>query len=136
MGTSHRIDRYKVRIFGTDKQGLTFTFASQIIELYSNGAHVATATFYKAGHTPGEDSLTLSHILFNAPADQYPSVIDLLRNEDPVFITWVPREDSKEQNDGNAIFETMREKVGEAEVSEPEQRPAPPDRGPQVSRPT
>jgi len=41
-------------------------------------------------------------------------VIDLLRNEKPVYIGWYPKPDAKEEDDGDAYFATSGEPPGEA----------------------
>jgi hypothetical protein len=124
MSIRHRVDKYKVRVYGTDLKGNEWRWASKIIDLYSENIHVATCYFVrKDGRSSGgDDSGSSGQISFIAPEDQYESVIDLLRNENPVFINWLPKSDSQEPNDGDAFFETLKEKAGEGEVSEPRER--------------
>jgi len=112
----HKIDSYKVFIYGSDRVGLEWRWGTKVLALYSDDVHVATAYFTTAGAKPGEDALAGNTIFFNAPEEQYAHVMDLLRNEYPVFINWVPKADAKEPNDGDAYFETQREKAGEGDI--------------------
>ena len=125
--TTHKIDSYKIKIFGNDQLGNDTRWGTKIIELYSGTTNVATAYFARRGASAGDSSASSGQIIFIAPEEQYAPVIDLLRNELPVFISWVPHNDSKEPHDGNAFFHSAKEPVGEAEDSEPRQRA---DRGP------
>ena len=113
--TSHRIDSYKIRVFGNDDAGNEWRWASKVIELYSDQIHVGTAYFAKTDRKAGESGFGLNQISFLAPDYQYQSVIDLLRNEFPVFLCWAPKTDSSEPNDGDAYFETARETAGEGD---------------------
>lgn len=124
---TYKITSYKIKIFGNDRVGSDTRWATKIIELYSDTTHVATAYFARTGASAGDSSASNGQIIFIAPEEQYAPVIDLLRNELPVFISWVQHPDSKEPKDGNAFFHSAKEPVGEAEDSEPRQRA---DRGP------
>jgi len=83
--------------------------------LYSDGKLVGHATFSKEGHSIGDSHVYQDVIYLRAPASQYDAVIDLLRNEKPVYIGWYPKPDAKEEDDGDAYFATSGEPPGESE---------------------
>jgi len=110
----YKIDNYLVRLFGNDARGQVTRIADREILLYSDGRLVGHATFSKEGHNIGDSHVYQDVIYLRAPASQYDAVIDLLRNEKPVYIGWYPKPDAKEEDDGDAYFATSGEPPGEA----------------------
>jgi hypothetical protein len=105
--TRFKIDSYSVQIFGTDSKGRRTRWGDKVIRLYSNDNEAAQAVFAKTGHEIPEPYFSAGKIYYFAESDQFPAVIDLLRNERPVYIVWEPVHDPKEPNDGDAYFETI-----------------------------
>lgn len=112
---SYKIDKYIVRIYANDLRGNLTRWATKEIYLYSGGQEVATAYFAAGALSAPDATIQNGYINFHAPAEQYAPVIDLLRNEKPVYIAWEPRSDDTEANDGDAYFLTEQEPVGEGE---------------------
>jgi hypothetical protein len=105
----YKIDNYLVRLYGNDTKGQVTREADKEILVYSGGKLVGHATFAKEGHVTGDSHVYQGVIYLRAPTSQYDAVIDLLRNEKPVYIGWFPKPDAKEENDGDAYFETSGE---------------------------
>ena len=115
--TSYKIDTYSVRVYANEESGEKTVWGTKTIFMYSGGKHVASAFFAKAGfQAPDADfSADDGHIYFHAQGEQYSAVIDLLRNEKPVYINWAPTSDDVESDDGEAYFNTGKEPTGEEE---------------------
>lgn len=111
----YKIDNYLIRLFGNDSRGQVTRIADKEILLYSNGKLVGHATFSKEGHNIGDSHVSQDVIYLRAPTSQYDAVVDLLRNEKPVYIGWYPKPDAKEEGDGDAYFATSREPLHETE---------------------
>lgn len=105
----YKIDNYLVRLYGNDTKGQVTREADKEILVYSEGKLVGHATFAKEGHVTGDSHVYQGVIYLCAPTSQYETVIDLLRNEKPVYIGWYPKPDAKEENDGDAYFATSGE---------------------------
>jgi hypothetical protein len=86
--TTYRIDAYCVKIYGRDSKGRRTRWGDRMIELYFSDGK----------------------IFYFAESDQFADVLDLLRNEKPVYIAWQPVHDPKEPNDGDAYFYTVVER--------------------------
>lgn len=112
---THKIDEYAVQIYANDLRGNFTRWAAAVINLYAEGQHVGSAYFARNGYTAPDCIYSNGKILYHAQGEQYSRVLDLLRNEDPVFIRWAPQVDTGEENDGNAYIYTGREPVGEGE---------------------
>ncbi len=110
---THRIDHYSLQIYGNDLHGAVTRWATAVIYLYSSGNHVGSAYFAREGFTAPDATCSDGMIYFHAQHEQYEKVLDLLRNEDPVYLCWEPRRDPREPNDGNAYFFSGREPAGE-----------------------
>lgn len=108
------IDKYSVHIYGNDLRGRVESRAARIY-LFSSGSYVGTAIFAREGHTMRESRYYKGIIYYYAQGEQYERVLDLLRNEKPVYLRWTPHSDPDEPNDGNAYFLTNREPIGEEE---------------------
>jgi hypothetical protein len=105
----HKIDNYLVRLYGNDTKGRLTRIDDKEILLYSDGKLVGHASFAKEGNKTGDSHVYQDVIYFRAPSSQFPQVIDLLRNEDPVYIGWYPKADAAEEGDGDAYFATSGE---------------------------
>jgi len=104
--TSYKIDGYKVQIYANDKKGGRTRWGDKAILLYSGGECVAQAVFSCDDTEIPEPYISSGKIYYFAPSSQYSDVIDLLRNEKPVYIAWKPVSDPKETRDGDAYFYT------------------------------
>jgi len=103
-----KIDNYKVELYAKDRKGGRKRWGDKIIYLYSNGREVAQAVFASEHAKAPEPYYAEGKIYFFAEAYQYDAVIDLLRNEHPVYIAWKPVYDQKEPHDGDAYFYTEK----------------------------
>jgi hypothetical protein len=117
----YKIDNYLVRLYGNDTKGRLTRIDDKEILLYSDGKLIGHASFAKEGNKTGDSHVYQDVIYFRAPSSQYSQVIDLLRNEDPVYIGWYPKADSAEEADGDAYFATSGEPPDE-EVWYPRKR--------------
>jgi len=79
---SFKIDSYSVQLYAVDRKGGRTRWGDKTILLYSGGR------------------------VYFAHASQYAAVMDLLRNEKSVYISWKPVSDPKEPQDGDAFFHT------------------------------
>jgi len=113
--SSFKIDSYSVHIYAKDRKGGRTRWGDKLIELYSGGKNVARAVFAREGFKAPEPYFSGGKIYFFAQSNQYGPVIDLLRNEEPVYIAWRPVADPKEPNDGDAYFYIDSESVEEEE---------------------
>lgn len=113
---THTIDEYSVQVYANDLRGNLTRWAAGVIYLYSSGNHVGSAYFARDGYTAPDAVYSGGIIYFHAQSEQYERVLDLLRNEQPVYLRWTPHSDSGEPNDGDAYFYTGREPVGEEET--------------------
>ena len=107
----HKIDNYLVRLYGNDTKGRLTRIDDKEILLYAGGKLVGHASFAKEGNKTGDSHVYQDVVYFRAPSSQYPQVIDLLRNENPVYIAWRPIADPKEPKDGDAYFYAGQELV-------------------------
>lgn len=112
---THKIDEYSTQVYANDLRGSITRWAAGVIYLYSSGKHVGSAYFAREGYTAPDATYAGKIIYFHAQHEQYERVLDLLRNEEPVYLCWRQRQDPTEPNDGNAYFYTGREPVGEEE---------------------
>jgi hypothetical protein len=113
--TSFKIDSYAIHVYAKDMKGGRTRWGDKVIYLYSGGRTVAQAVFAREGFKAPEPYLSGGKIYFFAQAYQYPAVIDLLRNEKPVYIAWKPVADPKEPQDGDAYFYTGEEPAKDEE---------------------
>lgn len=112
---SFQIDKYSVQLYANDLRGSLTRWADKVIFLYSGNQNVGQCFFGREGATTPEPTFSGGIVWYHAPGSQYAPVIDLLRNEKPVNINWVPHADSSEPNDGDAYFSTGLEITGEGE---------------------
>jgi len=101
-----KIDKFTVKLYAVDKKGRRKRWGNRIISLYSGGKNIAQAVFGSDKRIIPEPFFSEGKIFYFAHSDQYPDVIDLLRNEKTVYIAWEPVHDSKEPKDGDAFFYT------------------------------
>jgi len=102
--TSFKIDSYSIHVYAKDMKGSRTRWGDKLIYLYSDGKQVAQAVFAREGFKAPEPYFSDGIIYFFAQRYQYRPVIDLLRNEKPVYIAWRPIADPKEPKDGDAYF--------------------------------
>lgn len=102
--TEYRIDDYTIEIFASDLKGARTRWGQNIIHLFSEGKEVAQAVFAREGEDVPEPYLSGDKIFYSAPWHLYGDILDLLRNEKPVYIVWKPVSDPKEPGDGDAFF--------------------------------
>ena len=107
--TSFKIDSYSVHLYAIDRKGGRTRWGDKAIYLYSGGREIAQAVFAGEGCSPPEPYFSGGKIYYFAQASQYAAVMDLLRNEEPVYIAWKPVSDPKEPCDGDAYFCTGSE---------------------------
>ena len=104
-----RIDKYSVTIYGrsgniqTDGES-----ARALIHLKSEGGMAATCSFYESDDVPDNSTAPNGRTLLNYPWSCYSGVLDLLRNEKPLY--WVFLASSK-----TGFISTRSEPVGEGE---------------------
>ncbi len=110
--TEYKIDSYTVEIYSSDLKGDRTRWGEKVIRLFLEGREVGQAVFAREGAELPEPYLSGGKIFYFAPGPQYADVIDLLRNEHPVFIAWKPISDPQEPSDGDAFFYTVREGRG------------------------
>ena len=107
--TEYRIDSYTVEIYSSDLKGARTRWGEKIIRMYSEGREVGQAVFAREGAELPEPYLSGGKIFYFAPGPQYADVLDLLRNQRPVFLAWKPISDPQEPDDGDAYFYTIQE---------------------------
>jgi hypothetical protein len=78
-----------------------------IISLYGENRLIGALYFYrKKEYLPDEDSPGTNHIVANYPIEDLPAIIDLLRNEKPIWLRLI---------DNLALISTSGEPIGEEE---------------------
>jgi len=112
---THKIDEYSVQAYANDLRGNYTRWAATVITFYSGKKRVGSAYFAREGFTAPDCVYSGGIIYYHAQGEQYERVLDLLRNEGPVYLRWAPHSDSAEPNDGNAYVYTGREPVAEEE---------------------
>lgn len=116
MSVTFNIDEYSTQLWANDLRGNLTRWAAAVIYFYSKGKYVGSAYFARDGYTAPDARYSGGKIYYHAQGEQYERALDLLRNEKPVYLRWVPYSDSSEPNDGNAYLYTGREPVGEEEA--------------------
>ncbi len=111
--TSFKIDSYTIQVYAKDMKGGRTRWGDKVIYLYSEGRNIAQAVFAREGCKAPEPYFSGGKIYFFAQAYQYSAVIDLLRNEKPVYVAWKPISDPKELQDGDAYFYISEKPIGE-----------------------
>ena len=104
--TEYKIDNYSIEIYANDLKGGRTRWGQKLIRLFSEGREVAQAVFARDDKEVPEPYLSGEKIFYFAPHHYYSDVLDLLRNEKPVYIAWMPVSDPKEPGDGDAYFYT------------------------------
>jgi len=98
-----QIGKYSVTIWSFNNQ------IAGYIGLYTaNYKRIAQITFYNDGHDVPKNSTSGDIVNLNFPFSKYQVVLDVLRNEDPVWLNY---------NDINALgtISSSKEPVGEGE---------------------
>jgi hypothetical protein len=103
------IHKYSVQHFAGGKNAYTLRAR---IDLYDKGdAHIGYIRFHKnAESMPAHDKKTSTLIVCNYPAHQYLEVLDVLRNERPLYLIY-----SDQRQIGSIA--TSHEPIGEEEIS-------------------
>ncbi len=113
---THTVDEYSVQLYSNDLRGNLTRWAAGVIHFYSSGQHVGTGYFARDGYVGPDATYSGGKIYYHAQGEQFERVLDLLRNEQPVYLRWVPQSDPGESNDGIAYIYSGREPVGEEEA--------------------
>ncbi len=99
----HQVTGYKTLIYGKEEG----RDVGAIIHLYSEGKIIGSCAFYTTRQVPVTyKSGTRFFVTF--PIDRYADVIDLLRNEDPVYANF-------NEARGQGYLATDEEETGEGE---------------------
>ena len=99
------ISKYRVYFYGT-KEGY-MNLRGQIICFNNAGAQIAFIRFHDPDMPYGTDKEYNGKVYLHLPSDQFQNVVDVLRNEKPVYIYFA-------QNRG--FLSTSNEPVGEEET--------------------
>lgn len=103
------IKRYALKIFG-GPQGSGNGKRSSVYLFDKNNRGVGRIDFWDKGETlPADQYSDVEGILFSLHEDRMHDVVDMLRNEGPVFIAW-------QETLKNAYIGTSQEPVAEGEV--------------------
>ncbi len=102
------IKRYALKIFGGPKGSGQGKRAS--IYLFNKDNHaIGSIDFWEEGTTLPADALADNGLIqFSLFMNRYEDVVDMLRNESPVFVAW-------QESLKNAYIGTSQEPVGEGE---------------------
>ena len=100
------ITEYKYGFFN----GETYQNKRMIAHLYQNDQCVAIVNFQKEFHIPHTDNHGVISLYYRM--EDLPGVIDMLRNEKPIYLHY----DDRPKN-AQALLSTAKELVGEGEVS-------------------
>jgi hypothetical protein len=108
-----RISNYLVEIYGGDSSVTDATdpetFRAQILLFDFNGnKRRACVRFYDGDTLPADQRDDAGFVTMHLPASMIPSTVDVLRNENPVYIEW------KKDQKGPRLT-TYLEPVGEGE---------------------
>ncbi|RMA58530.1 hypothetical protein [Ulvibacter antarcticus] len=105
------IESYQITYLGGGKRSSSREERRAIIHLYdSKKNRIGIALFYIDSSTmPDTDESTAGLTKIHYPNDSYHAIVDLLRNEDPIFLNYY--EDIQ-----SGSIETVREGVGEHEL--------------------
>ena len=103
---TYRVEGYSIELFGTDKKGKRKRWGDKIINIYSGGNNVGQAVFTAEGEDSQDSYSADGKIYYFAPGSQFQSVFDLIKSNIAVYFAWRPVFDSKEPNDGDAVFYT------------------------------
>jgi hypothetical protein len=98
----HRIDFYKIWYFGKNDHRIQ-------IQVYQGNDYVGSLSFTDAGEIPDNEVLEGKFVRLTFHKEDYLNIIDLLRNEKPLFI-WI-----NEDNLIGGIATDELEPVGELE---------------------
>jgi hypothetical protein len=96
-------NRYRVHVYTAPHQAWDVR-----VDLYRGGDPCATLLFMKAGRALPPNSSANGIALLHFPMTHYAAVIDLLRNEAPLFVTL-------NTDNGIGVLSTGDEPVGEEE---------------------
>ncbi|MCB9234986.1 MAG: hypothetical protein H6581_25255 [Bacteroidia bacterium] len=101
------VKNYAVRFHGGPK-GTGTDIRAQVHLFDDRNRMLGWVDFYTNGYDLPEDRQTAEHIILSMHSEFLVSVVDMLRNEEPVFLYWQPKIQ-------NAYLGTGQEPVGEGE---------------------
>jgi len=102
------VENYSVMFIGTPVD-----LSHARISLYGRGPEIAFIRFIDPGRTLARDYLSGDIINMHLPSAMLGSVLDVLRNEKPLYISYIA--DPTTAGMGMAFFGTAPEPAGEAE---------------------
>lgn len=107
--TSTEISKYGIAV-GSDGEPTKLAASISLFDV--NGKAIATWRFYPSGSAlaPNEFRADLGMALVSCPVSTLPAVVDVLRNEKPLYFTWYDYPTSR-----FGAIQTSREPVGETE---------------------
>ena len=110
--TTEIIKKYDSAYYGGGNNSKNYPYKAIIGLRRDDGSLIGAAYFHRKDATlPNTDSMSSSgYISVHYSASDYPEIMDLLRNEDPVYIRYVPGWDM-------ASINTSLEPVGEGEAN-------------------
>lgn len=101
---SSKVEKYIVRVWG-GKNGHS-SEARAKITCYDNSRAIGFINFHDEGQTVPADRNANNQVWMNLPASQLGTVVDLLRNESPLYLQFAF---------GSGVLTTGQEYVGEGE---------------------
>ncbi len=101
------IKQYAVRFYG-GPEGYQKGIRAQIYLFDQTNVLIGTIQFVDDGRSLPEDYQSGSRITMAMYMKDLPAMVDILRNESPVFIGW-------QSTIQNAVISTMQEPIGEGE---------------------
>jgi len=112
MATIETIKKYDVAYFGGGNNSKNYPYRAIIGLRRDDNSLIGAAYFHRLDITlPDTDSKnSAGYIYIHYPCSDYPRIMDLLRNEDPVYVTYVAGWEM-------ASINTSLEPVGEEELT-------------------
>lgn len=107
QNTMPEIKNYAVRFHGGPK-GSGTDIRAQIHLFDTTNRMIGWVSFYDRGYDLPEDEKTEDHLVVSMYTEVMQSVIDMLRNEEPIYLAWQPKIK-------NCYLGTGQEPVGEGE---------------------
>jgi len=113
---THEVEEYEVELYGRNQEGSRTIWGIAQIVLYSSGRKVGEVFTPSRDEQPPHDATVSNGTAFlHAASEQYDRILDLLRNESPVFLKWESISDSQVEDDVRVWVSTSQEPVGEEE---------------------
>jgi len=102
----YRVSGYTIELYGTDRKGKRTRWGDRIIKIFSDEKEVGQAVFAADGEDVQDSYCADGKIYYFGHGNQYRNVLDLLESKTPIHFAWHPVHDTKESNDGDALFTT------------------------------